>query len=181
MAKPTVVSLESVPLDDVFKRVQKAVDEYHTTHQDLPALSSADFTFKASTTVNWGVSITIVVFKIGTTHTAQTTHELLFHYAIPKPKAGAEFEPLGKPDPVPLEQELVNVMTELGTAVQKARDLKIDGVSFQNTSMTVQFVVTNAFSVGGTITYDLVTIAGLGGVDKSSTHSVKLTFEDIKK
>src|SRR5208283_1854425 len=155
--------------------------EYHNTHKDLPALSSADFTFKASTKTKGGFSITIVVFKIGATHTSETTHELLFHYAVPKPKGAAEVEPLGKQDTVPLETELVTVMTELGTALKSARELKIEGVSFQNTSMTVQFVVTNALEVDGTVTYDMVTIAGLGSVEKSSTHSVKLTFEDSKK
>src|SRR5208337_1090952 len=120
MAKPKIVQLDSVPLDDVFKRVQKAVDEYHNTHKDLPALSSADFTFKASTKTKGGFSITIVVFKIGATHTSETTHELLFHYAVPKPKGAAEVEPLGKQDTVPLETELVTVMTELGTALKSA-------------------------------------------------------------
>lgn len=181
MAKPKVVMVESVPLDDVFKRVQSAFDEYHKTHKQkgLPALNSADFTFKASTKKTGGVSITIVVFKFGAKHTTETTQELLFNYAVPKPKA--ELDLLGgKIDSVPLEKELVTVMEELGTAFQKARDLKLDGVSFKSTSMTVQFAITNAFEVDGTVTYDLVTIAGLGGVDTSSTHSIKLTFEDTK-
>jgi hypothetical protein len=176
MANPKLVSLDFVPLKGVLERVQKAIDAYHAdpAHVDLPILSGVDFTFKASTKVHTGWSISIVVLKFGKTGTEETTEEVLFKYVLPKKRPSVEFAE--KVETVPLEEELVKMMAGLGKALKEVRDVKIDGVPFQNASITVQFVITDAFEIGGTVTYQMVTISAGGGRDRSATHSIKLTY-----
>ncbi|MGD0869927.1 MAG: hypothetical protein ABSB88_10275 [Bryobacteraceae bacterium] len=164
------------PLDDVLKRVQTAVAKYHASDDKLPALNSADFTFKAATKKDKSWSFTILFFTFGHTHTQETTHELAFHYAVPPKKPAVELLGVKKEDAVPFEDTLANVMTALGSALDATRALKIEGAGFVNASMTVQFVITKATTLGGTGTYDMVTITAGGGVSHSNTHSVKLVF-----
>jgi len=176
-AKPGAKPTDTVPLDQVIKQVQLALDEYQSHLGQgpaaLPALSSAEFDFKTTigTTVSGGVSI--FIFKFGASRERDTVNDVTYTYAPIKPEVPASGLQSNEPPPS-LKDELAKTI-QLAAATVKG-SATAAGLPFSKLVVNLQYGVKWDVNAAGTAPVSFVTINLGGDRNKNTVQSVKLTF-----
>ena len=173
-APSTTGKTDAVPLCAVVQQVTSALQRYQSelgTGKDaLPPLAKAEFDFKTAAVTTVGAKISLFVFTIGGSHEKDVTNDVVFTYALPKPKPSAVAPRI----PVTLEDELYATIRGAAEQVQMAQ--KIGDVPFSSLEITVQFCVKWDGNAGANVPISLITVGLSGDKSRSTTQSMKLTF-----
>jgi hypothetical protein len=171
-------TLETVaPLDKVIDQVQKALDKYQanrgTGDYELPALSSAEFDFKATTTTVEGISVNLFIFKFGGSHQNDVVNDITYTYSLTPPKKETGLASSKKPNE-DLGDKLAKMIQDAAKAVQG--NATVANLPFQKLAVNVQFGVTWDGKAEADIPIQFVTLDLSGEAKKNTIQSVKLTF-----
>jgi hypothetical protein len=160
-AKDAHTSPDTIAFAEVVKQVTSALDAYKSSvgasADALPALSSAEFDFKTVTKSSEGLSLQILIFKIGGSHEKDATNEVIFTYK-PKfvPVAPVVSPPKGlHPPPPSLKDQLLQIITGAAKSIQDAGP--VADLPLSQVKVNIGFAVTwdGNGGVGGT--YSIVT------------------------
>jgi hypothetical protein len=171
-------TLETVaPLDKVIDEVQKALDKYQasrgTGDYELPALSSAEFDFKATTTTIEGISVNLFIFKFGGSHQNDVVNDITYTYSLSPPQKSGTGLSSSKP-PENLSDKLAKIIQEAAKAVKG--NATVANLPFQKLAVNVQFGVTWDGKAEADVPIQFVTVDLSGEAKKNTIQSVKLTF-----
>jgi hypothetical protein len=165
------------PLQEVIDQVTKALQEYQDNRgvgaeNELPPLSSAEFDFKVTTTTTEGFTVSLLIFKFGTSHEKDVVNDVTYTYALPEPKKGPQLE-ASHPAPS-LKDELAKTIQSAAKAVKGSASAA--GLPFSKLTVNVQYGVKWDINASGQITYSFVTVGLTGDKSKNTIQSVKLVF-----
>jgi hypothetical protein len=165
-----------VPLDQVIKQVQSALDEYQNNlgqgKPALPPLSSAEFDFKTTTGTTVSGGITLFIFKFGVSREKDVVNDVTYTYAPKKPSHGAELE--SNEPPPSLKDELARTIQSAAKTV--ANSMSAAGLPFDHLTVNLQFGVKWDVNAAGSPQVSFVTINLGGDKNKNDVQSVKLVF-----
>jgi hypothetical protein len=170
----------TIPLARVVKQVTSAIEEYQSIREEgsdaLPPLSSAEFDFKTITKKTEGLSLQILIFKIGGSHEKDVTSDLTFTY---KPAANAAAPDIIKghdhhPPVVDLKDELLRTLLSAAEVIKDAGP--VASLPINQLVVNLNFGVTWDGNGGVQAPISIVTIGLTGDYNKNSIQSVRLTF-----
>jgi hypothetical protein len=185
--KPGTLSLKDqvVPLALVVCEVENALDTYQQEQESetdpnkiLPKIISADFDFKTVVDTKGSLGIGLFIFKLlGGSIDKQKTDEVDFQY-VPKSLLKTAIEARKAQT---FQDELLAVIENAALALKQQREIPIrpnekDPLVFKQLSVTVNYGVTKAITLGVSIPVYMVTITGELDKSKNSVQSVKLVF-----
>lgn len=176
--KPGNVPKDVVPLDQVIKQVQAALDEYQSNlgqgKSSLPPLSSAEFDFKTTTGTTVSGGITLLIFKFGVSHENDTVNDVTYTYAPKQPHIGGAELQSNEPPPT-LKDILAKTVQEAAKTVTASTTAA--GLPFNKLVVNLQYGVTWDINASGSPQISFVTV-NLGAERKKNTiQSVKLTWQ----
>jgi hypothetical protein len=120
---PVVSPQEASPLDPIIPKVKESLDLYQHNLGNgpdaLPPLTSAEFDFKTTTAKVAGLSVNLLVFKIGGSHENDDVNETTFTYSIPPPVAPATLSSSKKPPT--LSEQLAYTIQAAALAVKASK------------------------------------------------------------
>jgi len=174
---PRSTQPERPRLGDIIQEVKKAVDKYQRNlgggAADLPPLLSAEFDFKVATEKNIKGGISFFIFSFGASTGDTTVNDVTYTYELPKPGLKALSE-----EP-PLSDTLTRIIQDA------AREVKESGamgdLKFTKLVVEIQYGVKWTRDIGGSFTYQFVTLNLGAGQSKNTVQSVKLTFKEPDK
>jgi hypothetical protein len=179
-AAATGSGLDSVPLAEVVKEVKKEVKEYQDSPVEgapLPALTTAEFTFKVVRTATGGLGVNVWFVSFGWSHSREATHSVTYTYKVPPPEAkfsiSAASKRVEKKDSL---AEAIKLAAEAAKASTSFGDLPLNEMA-----INIQFVVKSQLKGGVKVPISIVTVGADVSGDKSTTQSVKLVFGKVKK
>jgi hypothetical protein len=176
-AKPKKDTGDRVPLDQVIKQVQAALDEYQQNlgggKSALPPLANAEFDFKTTTGTTVSGGFTILIFKFGVSHEKDTVNDVTYSYAPNPPKTqGAQ---LTSSEPPSLTDELAKTIQEAAKTITTASTAA--GLPFNQLVVNLQYGVKWDVNASGSPQISFVTINLGGDKNKNTVQSVKLTWK----
>lgn len=170
-----------VPLSLAICEVQRALDAYQddpaVAKGELPKLLTADFDFKTVLDTKASFTISILVFKLGTSYDKQTTNDVDFQYEPQSRHKGVEAAAL----PKNFQQELVDTIKAAAKAKQEQEKVKKttkDPLVFKQLSVTLGYGVTWDVNGGASIPINIVTLGPGLDHSKNSVQTVKLVFAE---
>jgi hypothetical protein len=167
---------DTVPLGDVVKEVKREVKEYQDNPvpgAPLPRLDTAEFTFKVVRTVSGGLSVNVLVFKIGGSHSREATHTVTYTYKVPPPEKKVGFAAQAKPVP----EKKDSLVETIRRAAEAAKESTSFGdLPLNEMAINIQFVVKWQGNIAIEAPISIVTVGANVSGDKSTTQSVKLVF-----
>jgi hypothetical protein len=173
-------SEDETSLDFVIRAVKNALQKYQDNlgggADALPPLQEAEFDFKVATAQSVGGSINLFIIKFGASVENSTTNDVAYTYSVPAP---SEKVAKAKGSPPSLDDTLAQTIQEAAKAVKKSAML--NNLKFNKLVVTVQYGVKWVGNGGITGTYSFITIGVNAEKNKSSVHSVKLTFRAPEK
>jgi hypothetical protein len=160
------------------KDVQKAVDNYQESlaggTSALPPLQSAEFDFKVVTDKTLKGSISFFILSFGGSSGKSTVNDVAYTYEVPKPSAKAMSE-----EPPVLTETLARTIEGAARAVKESGTL--GDLRFTKLVVEIQFGVKWVVGIGGTGSYQFVTLNLGAEKSKNTVQSVKLTFKEPEK
>lgn len=170
-----------VPLSLAICEVQRALDAYQedptVVKGELPKLLTADFDFKTVLDTKASFTISILVFKLGTSYDKQTTNDVDFQYEPQSRHKGAAAAAL----PKNFQQELIDTIKAAAKAKEEQEKVKKtskDPLVFKQLSVTLGYGVTWDVNGSATIPINIVTLGPGLDHSKNSVQTVKLVFAD---
>lgn len=165
------------PLAEVIKQVTAALQQYQDNRgsgaaEQLPPLTSAEFDFKTTTATTSGFTISLFIFKFGTSHEKDVVNDVTFTYAPPPPKGATGLQ--GSHPPPQLKDELAQTIQQAAKAVKDSSTAA--GLPFSKLTVNVQYGVKWDINASGQVTYSFVTVGLNGDKNKNTVQSVKLVF-----
>lgn len=170
-----------VPLSLAICEVQRALDAYQddptVVKGELPKLLTADFDFKTVLDTKASFTISILVFKLGTSYHKQATNDVDFQYEPQSRHKGVEAAAL----PKNFQQELIDTIKAAAKAKEEQEKVKKtskDPLVFKQLSVTLGYGVTWDVNGAATIPINIVTLGPGLDHSKNSVQTVKLVFAD---
>jgi hypothetical protein len=167
---------DQAPLGAVMREVENALDLYQnnrgTGAATLPPLASAEFDFKATTSISEGVTVNFFIFKFGGSHQTDVTNDVVYTYALPKPQTPRSGLSANKKPPL-LKNQLAQTIQGAAEAVKTAASFQ--NLPFSKLAVTIQYGVTWDGNFGISVP-TFVTIGLNADAKKNSIQSVKLVF-----
>ena len=165
---------ETFPLQDVLTQVNLALRDYQIaavqSNNKLPALKSADFDFKTSSSKSVGASFTFFIFTLGGSHSDESANDVVFHYEVPKP---TRFQSHAQKTPVQLREQLTHTIEAAARSLQNAPS--VTGLTFTRLAVTLSYGVT--WSVNGGISVPMLVTSGLNAKkDHNAIQTIHLEF-----
>lgn len=174
---PAASPTDAAPLDLIIPQVKAALDLYQKNvgsgPDALPPLASAEFDFKTTTAKVQGLTINLLIFKLGGSHEKDVVNDVTFTYAVPpppKPVAGLQ----SKKKPPTLTEQLANTIQNAAEAVKASK--QFGKLTFSKFTVNVQYGVKWDGSIGVNVPISLVTLGLSADVNKNTVQSVKLVF-----
>jgi hypothetical protein len=173
----TASAEDQKPLAEVIKQVTSALQQYQDNRgsgatQELPPLTSAEFDFKTTTATTGGFTLSLFIFKFGTSHEKDVVNDVTYTYALPPPKSATGLQ--GSHPPPQLKDELAQTIQEAAKAVRASSTAA--GLPFSKLTVNVQYGVKWDVNGSGQVTYSFVTVGLSGDKNKNTVQSVKLVF-----
>ena len=174
-AQPPVHDPGALPA--VIAQVTSALNEYQGNRGsgdnfELPPLSSAEFDFKTTIARSTGFTLTLLVFKFGTTNEEAVVNDVIYTYSLPAPAATKKS--LKPVEPPQLTNQLAKTIQSAAKAVKGSAVAA--GLPFSKLTINLQYGVTWEVSASGEVTYSIVTVGLSGQKSKNTIQSVKLVF-----
>ena len=170
-------SPDKVPLADVIAQVTAALQEYQSDRgsgatQELPPLSSAEFDFKTTTAKTTGFSISLFIFKFGTSHEKDVVNDVTYTYSLPEPKKSTSLQ--GSHPPPSLKDQLAQTIQSAAKAVKESSTAA--GLPFSKLTVNLSYGVKVDVNAEGKPIISIVTLDLTGDASKNTVQSVKVTF-----
>jgi hypothetical protein len=168
---------DKIPLAAVIAQVTDAVQEYQNNRgagatQELPPLSSAEFDFKTTTAKTIGFSISLFIFKFGTSHEKDVVNDVTYTYSLPEPKKGPSLQ--GSKPPPSLKDQLAQTIQSAAKAVKDSSTAA--GLPFSKLTVNLSYGVKIDVNAEGKPVISIVTLDLSGAASKNTVQSVKVTF-----
>lgn len=174
---PAASPTDAAPLDLIIPQVKAALDLYQKNvgsgPDALPPLTSAEFDFKTTTAKVEGLTINLLIFKLGGSHEKDVVNDVTFTYTLkppPKPPVGL----LTIKKPPTLTAQLANTIQNAAEAVKASKQL--GGLTFSIFTVNLQYGVKWDGNIGANVPISLVTLGLNADVNKNTVQSVKLVF-----
>ena len=166
---------DKIPLGDVIKQVQDAVQEYQESlggrKDALPPLGEVELDFKVTTATNQTGGIDVYIFSFGVSHGDEVVNDVTYTYSLPPP-------PKGLRKPPELKDDLVKTIQSAAQAVKTATTL--GKLKFGKLTVNIQYGVKWGTKVGAHFPIKFVTIGLSADKNRNTVQSVKLTFKELK-
>lgn len=167
---------DAAPLNLVIAQVKGALAEYQNNRgggaDALPALSSAEFDFKATTATTVGLTVNLFIFKLGGSHENDVVNDVTYTYSVPKPPTTASLQSNKKP-PL-LKDALAQTIQSAAAAIKTSGTL--GKLTFTKLTVNLQYGVKWDGNIGANVPISFVTIGLSGDKNKNTVQSVKLVF-----
>ena len=177
-AKPKKDTGDLVPLDQVIKQVQAALDEYQQNlgqgKSALPPLATAEFDFKTTTGTTVSGGFTLLIFKFGISHEKDTVNDVTYTYAPNPPKTAGSQLTSSEPPPT-LKDDLAKTIQEAAKTITASSTAA--GLPFNQLAVNLQYGVKWDVNASGSPQVSFVTINLGGDKNKNTIQSVKLTWK----
>ncbi len=167
---------DAAPLNLVIAQVKAALAEYQQNlgggADALPALSSAEFDFKATTATTEGLTVNLFIFKLGGSHETDVVNDVTYTYSVPKPPTTVPTK--AKLKPPLLKDALAQTIQSAAAAIKTSGNL--GKLSFSKLTVNLQYGVKWDGNIGANVPISFVTVGLSGDKNKNTVQSVKLVF-----
>jgi hypothetical protein len=178
----------TVPLDQVIKATEMALNDYQTDAQSsegtkdaIPPLASADFDFKAVVDTKGGPSINLWIITLGATWEKQATNEIDFQYLPHVVKKEEVFALDGHTVPVSLYKAIVDTLKESAKEITKvSAEPATPGtpqLDLCQLTLSLSFGATTDVQGGLKVPFELITVSATLDRSKNNVQQVKLVFK----
>jgi len=140
----------------------------------LPKISSAALDFKTATATTTGFSLSVFIFKIGASVEKDTTNDVTFTYAPPKPTPPAGVHGITKPTPPSMFEQLVNQIEAASQAAQAQSTML--GLPLSKVQVQVAYGIKYDGNGSVSVPIQLVTLGPSIDHNKNNTQTITLTF-----
>lgn len=169
---------DAAPLNLVIAQVKAALAEYQQNlgggADALPALSSAEFDFKATTATTGGITVNLFIFKLGGSHETDVVNDVTYTYSVPKPPATVPTKANPNRKPPLLKDALAQTIQSAAAAIKTSGNL--GKLSFTKLTVNLQYGVKWDGNIGANVPISFVTVGLSGDKNKNTVQSVKLVF-----